>query len=38
MHLVKVILKPEVTTSLKDVLFGLGFHGITVKPSIGDAY
>ena len=35
MKLVKVILRPEKTYELKDVLYGLGYHGITAKQVMG---
>ncbi|GJQ60048.1 MAG: P-II family nitrogen regulator [Candidatus Scalindua sp. AMX11] len=35
MKLVKVILRPEKTFELKDVLYGLGYHGITAKQTTG---
>jgi nitrogen regulatory protein PII len=35
MKLVKVILRPEKEFELKDVLSGLGYHGITSKDSAG---
>ncbi len=35
MKLVKVILKPEKTTELRDALSGIGYHGITTKESLG---
>ena len=35
MKLVKIILRPEKTYELKDVLYGLGYHGITAKPTMG---
>ncbi len=35
MKLFKVILRPEKTFELKDVLSGLGYHGITTKESLG---
>lgn len=35
MKLVKVILRPEKEFELKDVLSGLGYHGITSKDSFG---
>jgi nitrogen regulatory protein P-II 1 len=35
MKLIKVIMRPERTLVLKDVLSSKGFHGITAKPSIG---
>ncbi len=35
MKLVKVILKPEKLFEVKDVLSGIGYHGITAKDSSG---
>ncbi len=35
MNLIKVILRPEKVFVLKDVLSGLGYHGITTKESLG---
>lgn len=35
MNLVKVILRPEKAHDLKDVLSGLGYHGITTKEISG---
>ncbi len=35
MKLVKVILRPEKTYALKDVLSGLGYYGITAKGCSG---
>jgi nitrogen regulatory protein PII len=35
MKLIKVILKPEKTFELKDILSGIGYHGITAKASSG---
>ncbi len=35
MKLIKVILRPEKEFELKDVLCGMGYHGITAKDSSG---
>ncbi|MEE9605290.1 MAG: P-II family nitrogen regulator [Candidatus Scalindua sp.] len=35
MKLIKVILRPEKEFELKDVLCGIGYHGITAKDSSG---
>ena len=35
MKLIKVILKPEKLFEVKDVLSGIGYHGITAKDSSG---
>ncbi|MBM4053466.1 MAG: P-II family nitrogen regulator [Planctomycetes bacterium] len=35
MKLIKVIMRPEKTFELKDVLSGIGYHGITVKECSG---
>ncbi len=35
MKLVKVIMRPEKITELRDVLSNLGYHGITSKESLG---
>ena len=35
MKLIKVVLKPEKTMDLKDILTKLGYHGITTKHTFG---
>ncbi|MCP5006320.1 MAG: P-II family nitrogen regulator [Planctomycetes bacterium] len=35
MKLVKVIIRPEKTFEVKDVLYGLGYHGITANQTTG---
>ena len=35
MKLIKVVLKPEKTLDLKDLLTNLGYHGITTKHTFG---
>ncbi len=35
MKLIKVIMRPEKTYELKDILTGIGYHGITAKPCSG---
>ena len=35
MKLIKVIMRPEKTYALKDILTGLGYHGITAKTCSG---